>query len=127
MSMQIRLKLILSVLGCMIIGGCRSNVSVEPLRFSHEDEFVRHGDFIVLADRRIFAVMAFMNACGFDTEYPGQKMHPVRVCVRKAIEERAANHAEALKRWKKYYREHTMGSFCYQDFALSLSDDYPFR
>lgn len=115
------------VLACIIVGGCGSNESVKPLKFSHKDEFVRRGDFIVLADRRIFAVMAFMNACGFDDEYHGQQMHPVRLRVRKAIQERAANHADALERCKKYYREHTMGSFCYQDFALSLNDDYPFR
>jgi hypothetical protein len=102
-------------------------VSVEPLKFSHEDEFVRHGDFIVLADRRIFAIMAFMNTCGFDNEYSGQQMHPVRLRVRKAIEGKATHHAEALERWKKYYQNNTMGSFCYQDFALSLNDDYPFR
>ena len=125
--MRIKLTLILSVLACIIAGGCGSNMRVEPLKFSHEDEFVRHGDFIVLADRRIFAVMAFMNACGFDNEYPGQEMHPVRLRVRKAVQERAANHADALEKWKKYYREHTMGSYCYQDFALSLNNDYPFR
>ena len=125
--MRIKLIHILPVLACIIFGGCRSNDSVKSLSFSHQDEMVRQGDFIVLADRRIFAVMAFMNACGFDNEYPGQQMHPVRLRVRKAIHEKAVNHANALERWKKYYREHTMGSFCYQDFALSLNDDYPFR
>ena len=127
MSIQIKLLVILTVLACIIFGGCQSKVGFEPLKFSHQDEMVRQGDFIVLADRRIFAVMAFMNACGFDTEYPGQQMHPVRLRIRKAIEERGAKHADAIERWKKYYREHTMGSYCYLDFALSLNDDYPFR
>lgn len=125
--MRIKILLILSVLAGVVGSGCHEGTNVKPLTFSHEDEVVREGDFIVLADRRVFTVMAFMNACGFDTEYPGQKMHPVRLRVRKAIQQKAANHADALERWKQYYREHTMGSFCYQDFALSLNDDYPFR
>ena len=47
--MRIKLTCILSVLACIIISGCQSKVGIEPLKFSHEDEFVRHSDFIVLA------------------------------------------------------------------------------
>ena len=125
--MQIKPIPILLVVACITIGGCYPRVNVEPLSFSHEDEMVCNDDFIVLADRRVFAVMAFMNACGFDEEFPGKEMHPVRMRTRKAIQDKAKNHADALDRWKRYYKKNTMGSFCYLDFVLSLNDDYPFR
>ena len=65
--------LVLMFLVGIAMSGCHSPVIVEPLSFSHKDEFVRKGDFIVLADRRVFTVMAFMNACGFDKEVSGKQ------------------------------------------------------
>ena len=85
--MQIKPIPILLVVACITIGGCYPRVNVEPLSFSHENEMVRNDDFIVLVDRRVFAVMAFMNACGFDEEFPGKEMHPVRIDTRKAIQD----------------------------------------
>ena len=119
--------IILSVFTLVILQGCHSNVKVEPFVFSHEDEVVRNDDFIALADRRVFAVMAFMNASGYDDQVAGQEMHPVRLKVRQAIEEKVKNYPEELERWKKYYKENINASFSTLDFALSLNDDYPFR
>ena len=82
---------------------------------------------MVLADRRVFTVMAFLNAVGFDDEYSGQQMHPVRVRVRERVAANLAPHPEKLESWRRYYGAHSFGTFCYQDFALSLSADYPFR
>jgi hypothetical protein len=50
--------------------------------FNHPDEIVKGQGFMVLADRRLFVVMAFLNAVGMDEEFPGKPMHPVRVGVR---------------------------------------------
>ena len=119
--------LILLAIVAILIGGCTRVSSVKPLQFSHDDEMIRRGDFILLADRRVFAVMAFMNLCGYDYEYFGKEMYPARILVRKAMQEKAQDHAEALERWKKYYETITMGGFAYQDFALSLNNDYPFK
>ena len=109
------------------VTGCKSSVKVEQLSFSHEDEFVRKNDFIVSADRRVFAVMAFMNACGYDEESPGKKMHPARVLLRNEIRFRATNHPKAFKKWKRFYEKAGLGSFHYLDFALCLNDRYPFK
>ena len=118
---------IIIVLFLIILTGCHSNVKVEPLVFNHEDEIVRNGDFITLADRRIFAVMAFMNACGYDDKASGQEMYPVRLEVRQIINEKVKNYPDELERWKKYYKKNINTSFIALDFALSLNDDYPFR
>jgi len=119
--------IILTVLALITIAGCHSNVKVESLVFNHEDEIVRNGDFITLADRRIFAVMAFMNACGYDDKASGQEMYPVRLKVRQIINEKLKNYPEELERWKKYYKKNINASFIALDFALSFNDDYPFR
>ena len=108
-------------------GGCSAPMKVEPVTFSHEDEVIREGDFIVLADRRMFAIMAFMNACGYDEEFKGMQMHPARSRVREILKEQAATHPEHFKKWKQYYNKVNLSNFHYQTFALSLSADYPFR
>ena len=128
--MQKTTALFLLILICISLGGCRSQTSdlnVESVSFSHEDEMIRNDDFIILADRRVFTVMAFMNACGYDTEYEGKEMHPVRVRVREAIQTKANDHPDLFKRWKQYYKGKAMPNFCYLDFVFSFNDDYPFR
>jgi len=100
---------------------------VEPVMFSHADEVVRNKDFIILADRRVFAVMAFMNTCGYDEQADGIPMHPVRIRVREAIRLKAEAHPDELAEWRQYYRRKALPNFCYLDYALSLCDDYPFR
>ena len=122
---KIPFLILLSVIG-VLFGGCQSSVNVEPLSFGHEDEIVRNDDFIILADRRVFVVMAFMNACGFDEETSGESMHPVRIRVREAIKAKAKEHPKAFRKWKRYYDKKALPSFCYQDYALSLNADYPF-
>lgn len=117
--------LIVPLTGCQTASS--SKVTVEPADFSHKDELVSRDGFAALADRRIFTVMAFLNAVGFDEEANGQQMHPVRVRVRQLVSEAAAKHPRKLERWKQYYRVRPAGTFVYQDYALSLSADYPFR
>jgi hypothetical protein len=115
------------IITAIFVGGCQNHIRVEPLSFSHEDEMVKQGDFIVLADRRVFAAIAFMNAAGFDEEVKDKQMHPVRVQVREILKEKAAAHPQEFERFKKYYQKTALPNFVYLDFCLSLSDDYPFR
>lgn len=111
----------------LLVGGCGDPVRVEPVSFGHEEEVIREGDFIVLADRRVFTIMAFMNASGYDEEFKGKQMHPVRSRVREIIKEQATAHPERFEKWKQYYNKINLRSFHYLDFAVSMSSDYPFR
>ncbi len=109
--------------------GC-SMVKPEPVSFTHQDEFIKGEGFMVLADRREFAVMAFLNAVGYDDEVKGQQMHPVRLKVRELVAANLAEHPDKVKAWRKYYNKlvrRNMQIYCFQDFALSLSTDYPFK
>jgi len=120
---------ILSALVGTILAGCQTHIApiqVKPVVFGHADEMVRNEDFIILADRRVFAVMAFMNACGYDEQADGIPMHRVRLRTREAIQLKLGAHPDKLAEWKRYYRRKALPSFCYLDYALSLSDDYPF-
>ena len=103
------------------------DVAPEPTVFSHPDEMASTDAFIVLADRRIFAVMAFLNAAGFDDEASGVSMHPVRVKVRESVLRNLAGEPERLSSWRRYYRSKGLRTYHYQDFALSLTPDAPFR
>ncbi|MDI6451333.1 hypothetical protein [Anaerobaca lacustris] len=97
------------------------------MSFNHPDEIVRGQGFMVLADRRVFAVMAFLNAVGLDEESPGKQMHPVRVRVRELVAANLASCPDKVESWRRHYETHKLPFYCYQDFALSLSADYPFR
>ena len=83
--------------------------------------------FIVVADRRVFAVMSFLNIAGFDKEVPGKAMHPVRAKVRDMLTANLREHLEKVAAWRKLYADSHLQSFHYLDFALSLTPDYPFR
>ena len=98
-----------------------------PLGLEHPDEIVAGRGFIVLADRRVFTVMAFLNAVGYDEEAKGKQMHPTRAEVRRLINERKAAYPREFDSWREYYQKKNLKIFHYQDFALSLSYDYPFR
>ena len=100
---------------------------VTRVRFSHPDEIVRGQGFAVLADRRMFATMAFINAMGYDYEMKEMEMHPVRVKVRETLSKTLADHPRKARKWKKYYKSRHLPVFCYLDYALSLDEDYPFR
>ena len=116
---------------CLFVGGClglfTTDEKIKPVIFTHPDEMVKGKGFIVLADRRVFTVMAFLNAVGYDKEVPDRQMHPVRVKVRKMVTDNLMKSPEKLKFWKEYYKLRRMGEWQYVDFALSLSSDYPFR
>lgn len=129
-SMRRSCQLLISLL-CLYVAGCSSlsepNVEVSSVEFSHPDEIVRGEDFFTLADRRIFTVMTFINAMGYDSEWEGKQMHPVRVKVRKIVESRLAKQPKKKRKWQKYYDEKELEVYHYVDFAPSLSSDYPFR
>ncbi len=103
------------------------SIKPEPVSFGHSDEVIRGEGFMVLADRRVFTVMAFLNAAGLDDEAEGKQMHPVRLRVRDMVSANLTAYPEKLESWRRYYETHKLGIFCYQDFALSLSAEYPFR
>src|SRR5437867_3574855 len=118
------------ILGCLLAPlSCSraSEIRVAPVEFAHSDEVVRGDGFLVLADRRVFAVMAFLNAVGYDDEAEGVAMHPTRLRVRELLGKRLSGHAGELRKWRTFYKEAGLSSFHYMDFALSLSGDYPFR
>ena len=111
--------------GCSHSAVC--DVKVEPVSFTHPDEFVSGQGFMALADRRVFAVMAFANAMGYDNEAEGRQMHPVRIKVRKLLSNNLAGHPQKVKAWRQYYDTRKLAMFQYQDYALSLSADWQFR
>lgn len=111
--------------GCSVFNG--SDVKVSPTEFVHSDEFVIGKGFMILADRRLFTVMAFINAVGYDSEWESAKMHPVRIKVREEIQSRLANEPKKKREWQKYYEQMELDIYHYADFALSLNSDYPFR
>ncbi len=114
--------------GCAVLFGTK--VKPEPVSFNHPDEFIKGDGFMVLADRRVFAVMAFLNAVGFDYEAEGQKMHPVRQRVRELVAANLADHPDKIKKWQKYRRSFFRKSLPishFLDYSLSLNTDYPFK
>ncbi len=121
---------VLSLAGCSGLSCCGSKVRPEPVSFNHPDEVIRGEGFMALADRREFAVMAFLNATGFNEEAQGEQMHPVRLKVRQMVVANLAEHPKKVKAWRRYrnglVRKH-LGTYNYQDYVLSLSTDYPFR
>lgn len=121
---------ILLLVGCSGLSCCAPTVRPESVSFDHPDEAVRGEGLMALADRREFAVMAFLNATGFDEEAQGQQMHPVRVKVRGMVAANLAEHPKKVKAWRRYrnglVRKH-LGTYAYQDYVLSLSTDHPFR
>jgi len=93
----------------------------------YSDE-VRNGrECMIVADRRIFAVMAFINASGFDEEAKGQTMHRVRIEVRNLVEKNLLSHTNEWAVWKKHYADLKCSNADYIDYAMLLSPDYPFR
>lgn len=121
----------LGILVCLLNPGFSGRGSSVPqserATFAHSDELVRGDGFIILADRRMFTLMAFLNATGFDEEAQNQQMHPVRFKVRAMVADNLAKAPEKVEAWRKYCEGKKLASFQYQDFVLSLNADYPFR
>ena len=120
------------VIALALLGGGCSNIpandiKVEPVRFNYPEENVGGQGFMALADRRIFAVMAFANVMGYDNEAEGQQMHPVRIKVRKILSDNLVDYPKKVKAWRQYYETRKLAIFQYQNYALSLSADWPFR
>jgi hypothetical protein len=80
--------------------------------FNHPDEIVEGTSAYVVADRRVFTVMAFLNALGYDAEAEGEEMVPVRIEVRNMIAANLAGKPEALKAWKTYYEAKKLRVYC---------------
>ncbi|MEN6578105.1 MAG: hypothetical protein ABFD90_17305 [Phycisphaerales bacterium] len=121
---------VLSLVGCSGLSCCGSKVRPEPVSFMHPDEVIRGEGFMALADRREFAVMAFLNATGFDEEARGEQMHPIRVKVRQMVAANLAEHPKKVRAWRRYRNglvRKYLGAYGYQDYVLSLGTDYPFR
>lgn len=105
-------------------------IQPETARFTDPDQIVEGDGFLVVADRRIFAAMAFLNAAGYNEELQGFAMHPVRIRVRREVKRRLADEPRKLKTYEAYYREviaRRIPMSAYKDYVLSLSSDYPFR
>jgi len=121
----------LITLSVLLLGGCSSTsnhgVKPEPVSFNHPDEVIKGEGFMVLADRRMFAVLALLNATGYDEEAEGQQMHPVRAKVRQLVAAELDRHPHKARKWRKYVQSRQVAVFQYEDFVLSLSSDYPFR
>ena len=114
--------------GCVLVA---PRVAVEPVTFEHPDEILKGtgsaARYWALADRRVFAVMAFLNATGYDEEAPNAQMSPLRIKVRETLASRLAAHPDMLREWRRYYDAHRRGSWQYANFVLSFGADYPFR
>jgi hypothetical protein len=103
------------------------DVTAEAPVFQHTDEIRQENGFGVLAERRIFATMAFLNAVGYDEEVQGMQMTPTRLKVRERLQKTLAAHPEQLAMWRQYYAKHDFEEYVYVNFAFSLSAEYPFR
>jgi hypothetical protein len=116
----------MAIAGCALTRG-GSGIKTGAVRFTHPDEYRQGGGFMVLADRRVFTIMAFLNAAGYDEEIQGKQMYPVRVKVRKMVADNLGKNPDKLQSWQQYYKTRGLATFQYQDYAMSLSADYPFR
>ena len=125
---------LLPFLCAAFVTGCNphgTRITIEPVTFNHPDEVIKgSGDAkgcMALADRRVFAVMAFLNTAGYDQEVSNMQMHPVRVKVRKMISDNLSNQPEKLHAWRRYYKDNLLGAWQYTNWSLSLNSDFPFR
>jgi hypothetical protein len=80
-----------------------------------------------VADRRIFAVMAFINAAGFDEEAKGKAMHPVRVKVRELVAANLQSQSNKLAVWRAEYARIKCSNADYIEYAMLWSADHPFK
>jgi hypothetical protein len=97
---------------------------------AHADEFQQVPGFIVLADRRMFTVMAFLNAAGYDSEAKGNEMPPLRAKVRQMVAANLQQSPQKLASWQRRYAGYVKARFRlpqFQEYALGLTPDYPFR
>ena len=122
------------VLCAIVLSSCGPRVpyvKVEEVTWGHPQEVIRGtgaGEgFWAVADRRVFAVTAFLNAAGVDEEAPGCQMHPLRTKVREKVAANLAAFPDKLKSWREYFsaKGHYWGQ--YVDWALTLNTDHPFR
>jgi hypothetical protein len=119
--------LFLTVVAVTAPSGARAQEPEGSLRFTHAAEVRRGPGYMVLADRRIFATMSFLNSVGYDREQEGQEMHPLRIRVRQELAGRLASHPEDLEKWKHYYEQLGYPVWVFVEFSLMLSPDYPFQ
>jgi hypothetical protein len=94
---------------------------------TRESEVRRGNQCEIAADRRIFAVMSFINAFGFDEEAQNTPMTAARKQVRELIAHNLSDHPAEVTRWRDMYRAHACSSADYIEWAITLNDEYPFR
>jgi hypothetical protein len=93
----------------------------------HADEVREGRDCLIVADRRVFTVMAFINASGFDElASNGEPMHPTRMRTRALIAERLRHRPAALARYRAAYARFALSNADYLEYAITLTPDYPF-
>ncbi len=115
-----------SLLSALTLWPLMLAAQVADVPSTHSDEFIQSRGFMVVADRRVFAVMAFLNAVGYDEEAENKQMSPTRVKAREAIAANLVRHQEKVEQWRRAYARWGLAIFHYEDFALSLSPDFPF-
>ena len=104
---------------CAVVDGIAAQSS--QFLSVHPDEFQQVPGFIVLADRRMFAVMAFLNAVGYDSETSGSEMLPLRVKVRQLVAANLRQNPQKLSEWRRTYARYVKARIllpAYQDYAL---------
>jgi hypothetical protein len=106
-------------------------LAVEPSgspKFSAiETESVSIPGFTVVADRRVFAMTAFMLAMGFDSTADESTMHPARLAAKQHLNAARSNSPEKFSAWKSRYDKDNIRHFVFLNFSLALSPEYPFR
>jgi hypothetical protein len=82
---------------------------------------------MIVADRRVFAVMAFINAAGFDEEAKNAKMTPTRLRVRELVSINLQTNKTKLTAWREAYLRMKCSNADFIEYAVLLSPDYPFK
>lgn len=120
-------RFVVIVFAVLAVVPASASAQTEAKAFPYESEVIRGNGFLVVADRRVFAVMALLNAVGYDAEYEGVEMHPARVAVRSELVRRLSGWADSVSRWRDTYESLDLPVWVYLDYALSLSPGAPFR
>jgi len=115
-----------------VLSAVVDNIASQSSQFisAHRDEFKQVSGFIVLADHRIFTVMAFLNAFGYDSEATGSEMPPLRVKVRQLVAANLRQSPQKLAEWQRTYARYVKARILlpeYQEYALGITPDYPFQ
>lgn len=117
----------------LLIGIVFALLALEPTLAEGSKQFIdsearQKGQFTVVADRRVFAMMTFIDILGYAnaSDYSGDGLWAAVVDdVSKNLERNGYN----IEEWKKSIlgQEAISHSYAFEDYALTLSSSYPFR